>query len=126
LHFIERRQSFADGAREARQAMDDHRAAGVEARPVRLLTLECGSRRYPIVAFGPDSCLVEMPADGVMPRGVVDVWDGERHMIHGLIVLAAPEWPYQRCYFKLRTAPRASPAPDFAPPAPGESGGVYD
>jgi hypothetical protein len=94
--------------------MDDHRMAGAKAKPVRLLTLECGARRYPIVAFSADSCLIEVP-DGRVPRGVVDVWDGERHVAHALIVLAAPEWPYQRCFFKRRTLPRADPPPDFAP-----------
>ena len=93
--------------------MDEHRPTGSEARPVRLLTLESGARRFPIVAFGPDSCLIEV-LDGVLPRGIVDIWDGERHMIHALIVLAAPEWPYLRCYFKRRTLSRSAPPPDFA------------
>jgi hypothetical protein len=99
------------GARE--DAMEERRIGFGENRPVRLLTLECGSRRYPIVSCGPESCLIEA-ADGSMPRGLVDIFDGERHVAHCLIVLAAPEGPFLRCVFKRRTAPRLDPPRDFA------------
>lgn len=93
--------------------MEERRIAVGENRTVRLLTLECGARRYPIVSLSPESCLIEA-VDGSMPRGLVDIFDGERHLAHCLIVLAAPEWPYLRCFFKRRTASRASPPADFA------------
>jgi hypothetical protein len=93
--------------------MEEHRIAIGENRPVRLLTLECGPRAYPIVSCSRDSCLIESP-DGSMPRGLVDIFDGQRHVAHCLIVLAAPEWPYLRCFFKRRTLSRVSPPADFA------------
>jgi hypothetical protein len=93
--------------------MEERRIVIGENRSVRLHTLECGARRYPIVAYGEESCLIES-ADGSMPRGLVDLFDGERHLAHCLIVLAAPEWPYLRCFFKRRTAPRIDPPRDFA------------
>ena len=49
-----------------------------------------------------------------MPRGFVDFFDGDRHVAHCLIVLAAPEGPFLRCSFKRRTAPRLAPPRDFA------------
>jgi hypothetical protein len=93
--------------------MEGRRVADGGNRPVRLLTLECGPRRFPIVAVSAESCLIESP-DGTVPRGFVDIFDGERHVAHCLIVLAAPEWPHLRCFFKRRTAPRLDPPPDFA------------
>jgi len=93
--------------------MEERRISVGENRPVRLLALEAGARRYPIVAYGEDSCLIES-ADGSMPRGLVDLFDGDRHLAQCLIVLAAPEWPYLRCFFKRRTASRLEPPRDFA------------
>jgi hypothetical protein len=77
------------------------------------LVMESGRGRFPVVAMGSDSCLVEVP-EGTAPRGVVDTFDGDKHVAHCLIVLAAPEGPFLRCIFKRRTAPRLDPPRDFA------------
>ena len=47
-------------------------------------------------------------------RAGVDIFDGDKHVAHCLIVLAAPEGPFLRCIFKRRTAPRLDPPRDFA------------
>jgi hypothetical protein len=94
--------------------MDVRRIIADGTRPVRHLMLECGGGRFPIVAISAESCLIEVP-DGTTPRGFVDIFDGERHVETCLIVLAAPEWPYLRCFFKRRTASRLDPPRDFAP-----------
>ena len=75
--------------------------------------MECGARRFPVVAMGAEGCLIEAH-DGAVPRGFVDIFDGDRHVAHCLIVLAAPEGPFLRCSFKRRTAPRLDPPRDFA------------
>jgi len=75
--------------------------------------MECGSRRFPVVAMGSDACLVEAP-DGFIPRGFADIFDGDRHVAQCLILIAAPEGPFVRCSFKRRTEWRAAPPRDFA------------
>ena len=77
------------------------------------LVMECGSRRYPVVTLGAEGCLIEA-LDGAVPRGIADIFDGERHVAQCLIVLAAPEGAYLRCTFKRWTAVRAAPPRDFA------------
>jgi hypothetical protein len=93
--------------------MEERAIDAGSGRRGRRLVMESGRGRFPIVAIGPESCLVEIP-EGAVPRGLVDIFDGERHLAHCLIVLAAPEWPYLRCFFKRRTASRLHPPPDFA------------
>jgi hypothetical protein len=41
--------------------------------------MESGSRRFPVVAMGPDSCRIDAP-EGWTPRGFVDSFEGERHV----------------------------------------------
>jgi hypothetical protein len=86
--------------------------AGPERRQLRLV-MECGSRRFPVVAMGAEGCLIEA-VDGAIPRGFAEIFDGPTLVAHCLIVLAAPEGPYLRCVFKRRTAPRLHPPRDFA------------
>jgi hypothetical protein len=92
----------------------EERAIGSSlGRRARPMLLECGARRYPILALAAESCLIEAPESAAL-RGFADIFDGERHVATCLIVLAAPEGPHLRCSFKRRTAPRADPPRDFA------------
>jgi hypothetical protein len=93
--------------------MDERAITVGERRPGRLLVMQSGSLRFPVVAMGSDSCLIEVP-DELAPRGFVDIFDGDRHVAHCLIVVAAPEGPFLRCSFKQRTPPRLTPPRDFA------------
>lgn len=93
--------------------MEELHAAG-RRQPGRPLTLESGSRRFPILALGPESCLIEVEGD-VALRGFADIFEGERHVEHCLILLAAPEGQHLRCFFKVRTPWRPSPPADYAP-----------
>lgn len=93
--------------------MEERAISAGSDRRARQLVMESGSRRFAIVALGADSCLIEASGDW-MPRGFVDIFDGERHLAQCLIVLAAPEGPHLRCSFKRRTVPRLDPPRDFA------------
>lgn len=93
--------------------MDEPHAAA-PGRHFRTLTLESGSRRFPILALGRESCLIEVE-DDVALRGIADIFDGERHVEQCLILLAAPEGQHLRCFFKLRTPWRPAPPADYAP-----------
>jgi hypothetical protein len=93
--------------------MEERAIDAGSGRRGRQLVMESGRGRFPIVAIGSESCLVEVP-EGTVPRGLVDIFDGEQHVAHCLIVLAAPEGPFLRCVFKRRTAPRLDPPRDFA------------
>ena len=93
--------------------MDEHAVGFGAGSRGRQLVMECGSRRFPVVAMGSDGCLIDAH-DGWIPRGFADFFDGDRHVEHCLILLAAPEGPFLRCSFKRRTAPRLTPPRDFA------------
>lgn len=99
----------AKGAR----ALDERAIGPGHLRPGPRLTMECGRLRFPVVAIGSEGCLIEA-LDGLVPRGLVDIWEGERHVAQCLIVLAAPDGPYLRCAFKRRTPSRREPPRDFA------------
>jgi hypothetical protein len=77
------------------------------------LVMECGSRRFPVVAMGSDGCLID-EHNGWIPRGFADFYEEGRHVAHCLIVLAAPEGPFLRCSFKRHTVSRLDPPRDFA------------
>lgn len=72
-----------------------------------------GNRRFRVIEAGQDSCLIEASETAAL-RGYGDLYDGDRHIAHCLIVLAAPEGGYLRCTFKRRTIPRDAPPRDFA------------
>jgi hypothetical protein len=93
--------------------MEERAIGSGPSRAGRAMLLESGARRYPILALAAESCLIEAP-DGASLRGYADIFEGERHVATCLVVLAAPEGPYLRCFFKRRTAPRADPPRDFA------------
>lgn len=93
--------------------MEEHAIGIGPVRRGRQLVMQCGSRRFPVVAIGTDGCLIDAH-DGWVPRGFADIYDGERHVAECLIVLAAPEGPYLRCIFKRHTASRADPPRDYA------------
>lgn len=83
-------------------------------RPVRPgLVLEAGTRRFPILELGPDSCLIEA-SDSATLRGYADIYDGGRHLAQCLLVVAAPEGDLLRCAFKRRTPFRLAPPADYA------------
>ncbi len=78
------------------------------------LVLATGTHRFPILDLTADSCLLETP-DSATLRGYGDIYDGDRHVAQCLIVLAAPEGAFLRCFFKRRTPFRLEPPRDFAP-----------
>ena len=93
--------------------MDERAIATGAAPPGPRLVMECGKRRFPVLSMASDGCLIES-LDGTVPRGLVDIFDGDTHVAQCLIVLAAPEGPHLRCAFKRRTPTRLDPPRDFA------------
>jgi hypothetical protein len=95
-------------------AMDEYLGRWRGADPsARRMQLEAGSRRFPILDLRQESCLIEAP-EGTALRGFADIWDGERHVAHCLILLAAPDGEFLRCTFKRRTPAHDRPPRDFA------------
>jgi hypothetical protein len=82
-------------------------------RPRRGPNLAMDGTRYPIVSEDGSSCLIEAP-NGARIRGVADIYDGERHRAHCLVVLSRSEGKLMRVLYKRRTAVRQGPPSDFA------------
>lgn len=73
------------------------------------LRLQVGEAVYPVLRFWHDGCVL----DGKLApklRGLVDVYDGSRHLFQGLIVAATGEGDEITCEFK-----RLTPVTDKAP-----------
>jgi hypothetical protein len=77
------------------------------------LTLRTGSGTYPILRQGVDTCTIFAP-EGARLRGYADIYDGEQHRAHCLIVLSEPDGEMIRLTYKRRTAVTAAPPADFA------------
>jgi hypothetical protein len=93
--------------------MDEHAVAARSTRGGLPLTLRVGSGRYPIIADDAFGCLIRVP-DGARLRGFADIYEGEQHRAHCLIVLAAPDGGFVRATFKRRSPVLAAAPPDFA------------
>jgi hypothetical protein len=94
--------------------MEVHAALPTELPGPTGLTLRIGARRFSILSQTRDTCLIRAP-EGAPPRGYADIYEGEAHRAHCLIVLSAPEGDCIRLTYKRRTAVGTGPAPDFAP-----------
>jgi hypothetical protein len=77
------------------------------------LTLRIGSRRYPILSQGAETCVIRAPVDTPL-RGIADVYEGERHVARCLILLSASDGELMRLSYKWRTPVQSSPPLDFA------------
>jgi hypothetical protein len=79
----------------------------------RKLTLRIGGRRFPIVRHDATTCLIRAP-EGVRLRGVADIYEGEDHVAHCLILLAERDDDLIRLSYKWRSPIHAAPPADFA------------
>jgi hypothetical protein len=87
----------------------------VEARAcASRLTLRTTSGSYPILRQGVDTCIIVAP-EGARLRGYADIYDGDVHRAHCLIVLSEPDGELIRLTYKRRTAVTLAPPADFAP-----------
>jgi hypothetical protein len=80
-----------------------------------------GGVRYPVVSEDANSCLIRAP-NGVPMRGLVDIFDGERHRAHCLVVFVQSEGAFVRVIYKRRTPTRETAPADYA----DEAGQVAD
>jgi hypothetical protein len=103
----------------------DGRLWGVEVMEERALghfhggcgsrfTLRIGGGAYPILRQGGDTCVIEAPS-GARLRGYADIYEGDKHRAHCLIVLSEPDGDLIRLTYKLRTEVKSAPPADFAP-----------
>ncbi len=92
--------------------------AGLEAarklreRKASRLRIQVGEAVYPVLRFWHDGCVL----DGKLTprlRGLVDVYDGSRHLFQGLIVAATVDGDEITCEFKRLTPVTDRAALDF-------------
>lgn len=94
-------------------------AARMQARKSRRLRLRVGGRTYPVLRLWNDGFALE--AETAEPiRGLVDVYDGEKHLARCLIVASRLENRELVFEYKHATEPTDRPPLDFAkePDAP--------
>ncbi len=76
------------------------------------LRVELGGQIFPILRFWHDGFSVDAARTAHL-RGLVDVYDGARHIFQCLIVASTVENDELICDFKRATAVRDTPALDF-------------
>ncbi|MEM9318068.1 MAG: hypothetical protein AAGA70_03570 [Pseudomonadota bacterium] len=79
------------------------------------LTIHAGGKVYPILRLFDRGFEVD---DGTANhlRGLVDIYDGQRHMTHALIVATGEEDGVRRYEYKRQTPATATPPRDFVEP----------
>ncbi|MXU64033.1 hypothetical protein [Oceanomicrobium pacificus] len=93
-----------EGLRRARK-----RAAAKQSR----LRVQAGDRDYRVLRDW-DGGFALQASDAPNLRGVVDLYDGPRHLSRCLIIHAVPEGDELRYEYKLRADVRSQPPRDFA------------
>jgi len=90
-----------------------NRARKAALRKKNRLRLHVDNEVYPVLSLKGNG--FEMEAD-VAPhlRGLVDLYDGARHLAQCLIIHSEPEGDIMRYEFKRRTEVTDAPAKDFA------------
>ena len=82
------------------------------------LRLEAGGRSLPVLRVWEGGLAVPAAAAAQL-RGHVDLWDGPRHLLHGLIVAAQVAGDEVTCAFKRASPPATVPPRDYSDPPPG-------
>jgi hypothetical protein len=82
------------------------------------LRLEAGGRSLPVLRIWQGGLAVPAEAAAQL-RGHVDLWDGSRHLLHGLIVAAQVAGDEVICAFKRAGPPATTPPRDYSDPAGG-------
>jgi hypothetical protein len=77
------------------------------------VSVAMGGVRYAVVSEDANSCLIRAP-NGVPMRGLVDIFDGERHRAHCLVVFVQSEGAFVRVIYKRRTPTRETAPADYA------------
>ncbi len=94
-------------------------AAAARERPRRgqregpNLRLEAGGRSMPVLRIW-DGGLALPAASAALLRGRVDLWDGPRHLLHGLIVATQLAGDEVICSFKRATPAATVPPRDYS------------
>ncbi len=97
----------------SKEVMEGLRRARKQAmRKKNRLRLHVGDEIYPVLSLKGDG--FEMEADAVPHlRGLVDLYDGAKHLAQCLIIHSEPEGDIMRYEFKRRTDVASGPAKDF-------------
>ena len=72
-----------------------------------------GEHVFPILDFGENGFVIDIN-HGPRLRGLVDIYEGPRHLYEALIVATAQDGDVMRYEFKRNTAAATTPALDFA------------
>ncbi len=89
-----------------------HRARKLALRKKNRLRLHAGDEIYPILALKGDGFEMETEVAPHL-RGLVDLYDGARHLAQCLIIHSEVEAGIMRYEFKRRTDVTKGPAKDF-------------
>ena len=100
--------------RELREALRDVPAEGGGRGRMRI---EVGGRSFAVLRHGPRGFAVE-GADAARMRGLVDLYEGSRHLSRCLVVATGAEDGRVFFEFKRATPVAEGPSPDFAPEPP--------
>jgi len=88
------------------------RARKLALRKKNRLRIHAGDEIYPVLALKGDGFEMESDAAPHL-RGLVDLYDGARHLAQCLIIHSEPEGDIMRYEFKRRTDVTDGPAKDF-------------
>ena len=88
------------------------RARKMGMRMKNRLRVHVGDEIYPVLSLKGDGFEIEADAAPHL-RGLVDIYDGARHLAHCLVIHSEPDGDIMRYEFKLRTDVGNGPAKDF-------------
>lgn len=97
-------------SKEIREGLE--RARKLSLKKKNRLRVETGERSFPVLRFWEDGFALEAE-DAPHLRGLVDLYDGARHLYQCLIVASSEEEGEMRYEFKWHTAVQDRPPLDF-------------
>lgn len=98
-------------SKEVREGLEAARKAALKKKS--RLRVEVGSAVYPVLRFWDEGFALDAEFSPSKLRGLVDVYDGSRHIFQCLIVASMIENGELVCEFKRATAVSDRPALDF-------------
>ena len=105
--------------KEVQDGLEAARKAALK-RSTRL-RVKIGDDVLPILRFSGSTFSMDVE-DAPRLRGLVDIYDGPRHLYQALIVACAEEDGERRYEFKRATRPEQGPAPDHVQDGPAIAG----
>ncbi len=97
-------------SKEVREGLEQAQKASRKKRS--RLRVQAGEKMIPILRFQETSFAVDID-EAPQLRGLVDIFDGSRHLYQALIVASEVDGPEMRFDFKRNTLTTDGPAVDF-------------